>query len=312
MGLGPIELGLPRRSFAARSGRPASSSSSASRSTAWPRPGARSSSFSSACRSRSLSPDCAANQARSGEDLRRRDAVGREALEGLAAPRRRRRSPWPGRAGSSRPLRLAAGAPGSRRASAGPRRNRPVRMARLARPSQIRSSSGELRRGGLQGGPDHLDRFRVDRVEGRQLPEQAEPVGVGVPASSTSLRTSANRPWRLNRWTSVSRASIACGPGARMAIGSSSSASANRSRFSTSRARNMAAWPAKGESAAPATRPPRRPRGGRGPARKPRGGTRPPPRRATARPPGQQLPGFGGRTRGDPRLGLVDDRPIRQ
>ena len=34
----------------------------------------------------------------------------------------------------------------------------------------------------LQSGPDLLDRYRVDRVEICQLPEQAEPVGVAIPA----------------------------------------------------------------------------------------------------------------------------------
>ena len=60
---------------------------------------------------------------------------------------------------------------------------------------------------------------------------------------------------------------------------------------------------------APASRPPPPPRGGRGPARRPRGGTRPPPRRATARPtrPATSWPRRANRPRSSPWP--VDARP---
>ena len=69
---------------------------------------------------------------------------------------------------------------------------------------------------------------------------------------------------------------MACWPEARRATGSSSSASANRSRLATA---GRGAWPRARRRAnrpARATRPPRRRRGGRGLARRPRAGTPPP------------------------------------
>ena len=70
-----------------------------------------------------------------------------------------------GSAGPVEPSRQTAGSSaggaGSGRATCVPPRNRPVRVARVAQPSQIRSSSGAACAGRLEDGPNLLDGDRI-------------------------------------------------------------------------------------------------------------------------------------------------------
>ena len=156
-----------------------------------------------------------------GEDLLRRNAVRRQVLEGAPASAT---SPvaWPSPADSSIPPgRAAAPQAGVEPALGLVEMARPDRQVGPTEPDPV--VVRRVLRRLLQGGPDLLDRFGVDRVQGRQLPEQAESVGVVSQPPRTSAPDLREPTLEGNKWT-ASRGPRWRAAQARMAVGNSASA----------------------------------------------------------------------------------------
>ena len=195
MDLRAVELDLPRASCADRSGRPASNSSSVRRSTAWSLPGEVFQQLHQRLTLSLLVARSSGKPGAQGESLIGWDALGREPFESLMG--RRRCHPGDsevqlalphGTIVRPTPEAVVQPAPGSDEVAG---TDREVGAAKPD-PVVIRRLRGRT----VQSWPDLFDRYRNDRVEIGQLPEEPETVRVvsaNHPQSKSASRRTALR-----------------------------------------------------------------------------------------------------------------------